>query len=314
MSKQEIPHFLEKIGSYPSVHRICEHVLNVFPEHIDVLSASFDCPEDHLLFAELLASQVLAIVGDSLVDYAKGYAWLCRTVLHEELHFRKTGEYRLSSFEDACSQVYQNTEIMTPYMRGLLLSQVLWSNHRQVFRFYRDNFLHNHAADVRHLEIGPGHGLFLSFAAANKRIGSLEAWDISESSLRETRLALDCLGVTRPIHLLRQDMFDAEEKFGAFDSIVFSEVLEHLDSPREALDILRRIASNNAKLFINAPANSPAPDHIHLFADPADVGAMVREAGFAVEMEALFPATGSTLERARRRRIAVSACIIARPA
>lgn len=198
-------------------------------------------------------------------------------------------------------------------MSGLLLSQVLWPNHIATFDFYARHYLSRVMNGTRHLEIGPGHGLLL-FHAAERRPAEAVGWDISPTSLAHARSCLERLGCATPVLVEQRDLFapldGADEQ--RFDSVVMSELLEHLEAPGRALAAARRLLSRGGSLFVNAPVNSPALDHIFLFRSPEELIALVEEAGFSIEESQVAPASGYSEARARRQGLPMSVAIIAR--
>ena len=54
---------------------------------------------------------------------------------------------------------------MQNYLRGILLSQVLWANQATLCHFYAERFLVPLKLGADALEIGSGHGLLMYFAA-----------------------------------------------------------------------------------------------------------------------------------------------------
>jgi 2-polyprenyl-3-methyl-5-hydroxy-6-metoxy-1,4-benzoquinol methylase len=200
---------------------------------------------------------------------------------------------------------------MQSYMRGLLMTQLFWSNHAASMGFYLNEFLARNCDNYDLLEIGPGHGLLFSRAIADPRAHSVTGWDISAASISETKDALNKLGVTRPYTLTVQNLFDAGDATEAFDAVVFSEVLEHLEEPERALDAIRAIMRKKARLYINVPINSPAPDHLFLLRSPEEAVAFVESRGFTVETAKYFPATNYSLEAARKHSLTISVCIVA---
>jgi hypothetical protein len=296
--------------THSHVRKLFQHQILAFPEHEAFLRDRFAAvSETGWLFIEEVAEKVMQIAGDRLDRMCDDYRWLSGIVLDEELHFRRTGRYRLSTFEQADRAVYSSPEVMSRYMNGLLASQLWWRNHTEMLNYFRDEFIERNPVSFAHLEIGPGHGLFLYLAASSLRCGSAEAWDISDASISNTRHALNAMHLSRPVPVNKIDLFDAPER--QFSSIAFSEVLEHLERPRDALAILRRLLSDDGRLFVNAPVNSPAPDHIYLFETPEELLGMITDAGFFIESSRLAPCTGATLEQARRLRLTISVGAIA---
>ena len=298
------------IEAYPQLSRLVQHQLASFPEHRDYLERRFaNSDPAQLVFDDCVAGYVLSIADGEIERICDDYRWLCGEVLNEELNFRRTGKYRLSSFEQALEEVYSNTEYMSRYMNGLLASQIWWQNHTEVLRFFRDTFIAGNPDAFTHLEVGPGHGLFLHLAALSPKCKVATGWDISEASLVGTRAAVEILGTSEKIDLANVNLFSAPAT--QFSSITFSEVLEHLEQPLDALRTLYGLLGEGGRIYINAPVNSPAPDHIYLFSTPEQIVELVQQAGFKVVDTLFAPATGADLARARKRKLSISTAIIA---
>jgi len=304
---------LAKLSGHPSLHRVVSEVLAVWPEHESYCESRFrDDPPGFVQRSDDLANLVLRLVGPELRTYCADYRWMCEAFVAEEYYFRSEGRYRLSTFKEAYEQIYSNAEYMTKYVRGILISQFIWSPHALAFDYFRTHFLPGNQSGARHLEVGPGHGLGLYFAAQDPRIATLEAWDVSESSIAATRHALTKLGVTRPVNLVEQDVLAAPAREDAFDSAIISEVLEHLERPDLALATLRRALRPGGRIFINVPVNSPAPDHIYLWTSHEAFVDWVQSHGFEIESTRFLPVTGATLERAVKRKLSISCVVVAK--
>jgi SAM-dependent methyltransferase len=296
--------------AYPHLARVIARQLGIFAGHADFLHRRFDeLTPAELAFADDMAGKVEQIAGDRLSGICADYRWLCDAVLEEELFFRRHGRYRLSSFAEAEASVYGDPAVMARYMNGLLLTQLFWRPHAEALQFFRDVFLPANPPNFSHLEIGPGHGLLLHLAATAPRCGTVEAWDISETSLVATRATLQTLGGAARAVLKQREFQDTPE--GRFQSIVFSEVLEHLEDPRDALRIVRGLLAPDGRLFLSVPVNSPAPDHIYLFRTPEEAVDMVRAAGFDIQHALFSPCTGVSLARARKHRQSISVTLVA---
>jgi len=298
------------IGAGPAHTRILDAVATRWPEHAGALARGLPADPGVAETTELVSELLGTLVGGELDRFVAGYRWMCDMVLEEELVFRRTGGYRYSRFVDALEQVYSAPDIMGPYMDGLLLSQVLWSNHRAVLDFYRRRFV-PHTAGGHHLEVGPGHGLLL-WMAMQGRPTRATAWDVSRTSLERAGHTLDQLGRPPvPLELVEQNLF-ASEGTGTFDSVVISEVLEHVEQPLEALQRLRARMRPGGHIFVNAPVNSPALDHIFLFRAPEELVSLVEVAGFEVVDRLYAPASGLPEPRARKMNFAISCAVVGR--
>ena len=291
---------------------LCALYEEQWPNHHRFLTKRFvGCTEAHLRMAETLAILILRLADGNLRTLVEDYRWHCDCLVHEQMHFMRTGTYQLSTFAEASAQVYENAQYMHRYMNALLLTQVLWSNHTEALLFYADRFLPNNAEHCNHLEIGPGHGLLLYFAALDRHAKTIEAWDVSDTSLAMTKQSLMRLGVERPVTLRSRDILTGVAAEPIWDSIVISEVLEHLEEPARALAFVRQSLRPNGRAFINVPVNCPAPDHIFLFSAPEEVLATVRASGLQPTETKLFPASGYTEDTARKQRATISCAVIA---
>jgi 2-polyprenyl-3-methyl-5-hydroxy-6-metoxy-1,4-benzoquinol methylase len=307
-------------SKYPNLANLVSEVLTVWPEHERYLHNSL-APRDagFLSFSEKLSDMVirLATLDGGLRVHVDDYQFLCEEIyLPEELHFRRTGSYRLTNFDEALNTVYNNAPFMARYMNGLLVSDVLWNNHCRGLQHFADVFLNSLPDGAQLLEIGPGHGLLLHLASQNPKIGSLTAYDVSQKSVDMAGKALKALGAGKSVrfelkNILDDSITDASNA-KLFDAVVFSEVLEHLDKPEKALRSLLHLCKPGGRVWINVPANSPAPDHLYLVREPKQAEDAVRAAGFEVVDTAHLPMTGVTLERAVEKQLTITCIIVGR--
>ena len=302
-------------GSNAHLDRLTAELLRAWPSHERFVRnslAGYDARDLRQL--DDVSRRTLMLAGDDLPVFIDSYRWMCQEMNKEALYFKKHGTYRLSNFADAEKLVYSNQPYMKKYMEGLLISQVIWRNHSTSFLFFVDKFLARLGNAFRYLEIGPGHGLFLSTAAESPGCATAEAWDVSEESLRQTRHALKILAAPEGVKLLQRNVLapPSDTDSARFDGIVISEVLEHIESPREALASLRQALAPEGRIFINVPINSPAADHIYLLRNADEARALVASAGLDIIDMELAPVTGLTLKEAERQRATISCLIIAR--
>lgn len=310
------PYRLESLGSCSALGALVARQCAASPQHAAFLARRFgSAAPGELQLCDALASEICKLAGAQLESFIAGYDFICDIQRREELYFRRHQAYRLKTAEQAAREVYHDPRYMQCYMRGLLMTQVFWANHTASMDFYIREFLPGNPPGYRLLEIGPGHGLLFSRAAADERAGMLVGWDLSPQSIAETRNALASLGVTRPCRLEVRDLFDARGCADRFDAVVFSEILEHLEQPGRALETLRFIMRPGARIYINVPVNSPAPDHLFLLRSPEEAVAFVESHGFQIHSKAFFPATNYSLPAARKHSLSISVCMVAvRPA
>ena len=302
---------------YPRLHALVSTLLNAWPAHEAHLAKSFaDRSAAELEVAESVADLVFRLsrrTPEGMERFCDDYRYFCEElILPEELFFRRHDRYRLSRFEDAERECYSDPLKMTRYMNGVLLSNVFWNNHASALVSYVREYLPQLHADANLLEIGPGHGLFLYFAAQSGHSRRITGWDVSEASLENTRAALSLIGASRKVQLENRSLFGAQGCAESFDGIVMSEILEHVENPGAALRVARSLLRPSGLLWVNMPANSPAPDHIYLMRRPEDALSLVEGAGFAIVSHHFFPMTGYTLEQAGKWNCAISCVVTAR--
>ncbi|HWE99401.1 MAG TPA: class I SAM-dependent methyltransferase [Caulobacteraceae bacterium] len=297
---------------YPACGQVVAAVLAAWPDHVDYLARNFEIRSPAIMAAsELAAKAALRLMSPNIRRFAANYRWTCERLREEELHFHREGRYRLSTFQEAWEEIYSDSDYMARYVDGLLLSQILWFNHACTFEMFMNRVLAGADQDLDYLEIGPGHGLMVYLAARSSRTRRLEAWDVSEVSLAETRSALDRLRTPKAVTLRQADILSAAQPEGAFDLVVISEVLEHLERPVDAIAFLSRALAPDGRLFASVPLNSPSPDHIYLFDTPDAVSRAFEQAGMRVDSMELFATQGIPVEKALRRKVSISAGVIA---
>lgn len=229
-------------------------------------------------FIELRRSQ-----GQEPAALAAGYCKFIDTIRHETIFFFRNNRYRYTTFEETNREVYQNREFMEYYMDGLALSLFLWPNHRALFDF----FIRTLPTDLRgnYLEIGPGHGYFLSEAIAGSSYDRFVAADVSPHAIAKAREAVAFAGgpeATSKVDYRVGDIFDPNTVDGQFDAIVMGEVLEHVEAPLDLLKRLRALARPGAYIYVTTCTCAPVVDHIYLFRRVAEVEALVEAAGLSV--------------------------------
>lgn len=304
MTHFALSNFEEK---FPLTSFFIDLLLKAFPQHTRFIHKRFSIltqSEERNL--EYIAQMILDLKGGELDSLIDDYDSTCQLQIKEEIFFRRNNnQYRLKTLEEVNREVYSQEDIMKPYINGLLMSQLFWSNHTQMLCFYRENFLFNNpSTNYSHLEVGPGHGILLTMASVDTNTNEISGWDISPSSIDATRIALKALKINKTPTLQVVDLLNAKSK--EFDSIVFSEVLEHMEQPDLALLKLHSCLSEKGRMFINVPVNSPAPDHLFNKNTPDEMKDFIESYGFKVEESLYSPLTNYSLKQAEQMQLTIS--------
>lgn len=234
------------------------------------------------------------------IDYAiKCYLHMIADMTAETIEFLQTGKYRNNTFEEVNKAVYANPEIMEYHMHGLLLSQFLWKHHYQLFDYFIVNLPQYSSSTKSYLEIGAGHGLYLSKALELlEKETSFTVVDISGTSIELAKNFIDDVRVS--FHL--KNIFDYNQS-EQFDFITMGEVLEHVEQPLNLLIKVKELLSKNGILFITTPTNAPSIDHIYLFNNAAEIRELIDKAGLEIISERNFYSEDVSVEKAERFKV-----------
>jgi 2-polyprenyl-3-methyl-5-hydroxy-6-metoxy-1,4-benzoquinol methylase len=213
---------------------------------------------------------------------AADYLKMIRDYREGGIYFKKHNKYPCPNQEFANNNVYSNKSIMDYYMNALLISQIFWKHHFEMFIFF-DQLLDKYdLCKGNILEVGPGHGFFsyLIQSKANK-IESHSLLDISSTSLEMSRSVLKNVRNFEDLDFIESDIFDYSPNIN-YDFIVLGEVLEHLDNPLLILEKLNYMLKSDGYIWITTPTNSPAIDHVYWFKNRAEVLNLMKEANFEI--------------------------------
>jgi 2-polyprenyl-3-methyl-5-hydroxy-6-metoxy-1,4-benzoquinol methylase len=247
------------------------------------------------------------------LDYATGaYLKMCNDMMKCQVSFMKTGVYPVKISGQAFEEVYNNPEEMKSYMIGLALSQFLWATHYDIFSCLKKALADYATQTKTYLEIGPGHGLFLSQAVGIlKNCHKYVAVDISETSISITKSIMAHLFVENQpaVTYHTGDMLemDINEKY---DFITMGEVIEHVNFPEKLLTQFCNLLSNNGKGFISTCVDCPAIDHVYHFHSVEEIREMLRNCGLRIVEERVCPVENLPMEEIIRRKITINYCAI----
>ncbi len=232
---------------------------------------------------ELLEKYISLVNKDgNTIDYLIDcYLNMIADFNYEGVQFQQTGEYSSKSFKEVNARVYNNPEIMNYHMHGLLISQFLWKHHYDILLYYNELIAQNTNHINHYLEVGGGHGLYISEAIKIlDRQTNFDLVDISSYSLDIAK------GMIRneKVNFFLTDIFNYSTN-KKYDFISMGEVLEHVEDPVNLLVKIKSLLNDSGKLFITTPTNAPAIDHIYLFKCAKEIRNVIEKAGFRIEKE-----------------------------
>ena len=270
----------------PYLEKILAYIGEKNPMHFKKLKKSLPFGDDQ--YVERAESffksfeDILHKEGKDLNFALDCYLQVCKDIMYEQIRFFQSGVYTSTSFDEVNARVYNNVDVMSYYLHGLMLSHYLWGHQYKILQFFFNN-VDKFSTNIRHvLEIGAGHGLFTNEIIKHFTFDfSYTVVDISETALEMSKAFVK----SDIVKYFNQDIyqFETEKKF---DFIIMGEVLEHVEDPLGLMKKLHELGSDDVTAFITAPCNSPTIDHIYLFRNPNEIRALFDEAGWEVVLDA----------------------------
>lgn len=284
---------------------VLEYIRARDPVHCNKLTANLaHYGEAHEALAEHFLQRYQRHLQASGLDLRFGvdcYLRMLVDMLDERVRFLRSGRYRHSSFAEVEQCVYANPEVMTYHMHGLALAQFLWFDQYERLLFFRNNLNRHLPQAGKYLELGGGHGLYMSQALELlPPTCSFDLVDISTSSLQLARGLIDDSRVS--YH--QSDIFEFSAA-AAYDFITLGEVLEHVEHPRQLLQRIGELLTADGVCYLTTPINAPMIDHIHLFNHADEIRELISQAGFTLLEEKLVISERISEEQARRFKVPV---------
>lgn len=213
---------------------------------------------------------------------SEDYLKMIKDMRTEGVYFYRHGKYRCDNQKIADEYVYSKPDVMSYYMNALLVSQIMWKHHFNIFMFFQNKLktILNNKSKLKILDIGPGHGFFSYLTKKEfSEYEKIDIVDISETSLEMTK---KIIGFDEgKINYFKKDIFDYDDT-NKYDFIVLGEVLEHLDDPKQILIKLSKLLTPGGVLWLTTPTNAPALDHVYLFKTKAEVVDLVQDTGLKI--------------------------------
>lgn len=300
--------------------------ISVFLDEVSMLSEIQSNHVDEYLFSmnyeekeslERRIEYLHKIENISFQDIAKCYLAWCTYFVEERKYFVTHGEqYRNHTYAEI-DAAYHDKDYMKNYMIGLSISAYLWNIQRKNLEFFKDYCLKDKHNGGKYLEVGPGHGEYLSIAMENTNFDAYIGIDISPSATEQTSKFLNYyyrnkLDLLKRLEVRCEDFFKFEEN-DKFDAIVISQVIEHVENPGDFLRKTRKLADKNALIYVSTAINSPFPDHIYHFHDSDEVRSLIRASGLEIIDEFQSTSDGISLDKAIKKKYDVVIGFILKP-
>ena len=147
---------------------------------IKSINSQSDNEEEEFVFFSML---IFKIVESDFNDFINSYKCFFNQIMEEQILFMNSKKYSRDNFREVYENLYNNDTEMSLYLKVLLISQMLWSNHAKSIISFK-KFININKKKLNFLEIGAGHGLYTFLACKNDLINKVSVWDVSRESLR----------------------------------------------------------------------------------------------------------------------------------
>ena len=245
-------------------------------KHLRYFDESFD-----LVFNDMINKFMLYLSDNS---YDLHFATMCylrmiSDLTFEQINYLKNGCYSNSSFMEVKKRIYDNEEKLESFKMGLFISEILWPQHFLVFFEFIKLFNHYGKKSGKIIDIGGAHGQYLNYVITNGNIEKPVLCYTNPVSLDMVNWFVPQSNYT----MIEEDMVPEHAK--QYDWVVMGEILEHTENPGKYIEYSISLLRNGGFLFITAPINSPALDHVYCFKSKEEVLSLFEDKGLVIVNE-----------------------------
>jgi 2-polyprenyl-3-methyl-5-hydroxy-6-metoxy-1,4-benzoquinol methylase len=219
------------------------------------------------------------VLNDSLLglQYAvECYLRMIAGITLEQINFIRYNSYSNASYSDVEKKIYSDSEKLNSLKLGLFISELLWPQHFLVyFRFIKLFNLYGLKTE-KFLDVGGSHGQYLDYVVHCTSVKNPILLFTNPLSVEMTNWFLSSSDY------LMKDEKSINENIDMFDWITMGETLEHSENPGRYINITLELLKNDGYLFVTAPVNAPAIDHVYCFRNREEVLSMFQNKGLVL--------------------------------
>lgn len=219
------------------------------------------------------------------VDAIEAFVEMTFDVMKMQEEFYATGRF---SMDLHGGDLYTDEDLMgRRYLLGLYLAQALWPNHYGKITFFEREVVTDLAPGARVLDVGCGPGTYGLTIGRSVACEELTLLDISPLSgpLVEGLAEADPLQNPGSLRFLVGDFLDPGGVGAAYDVVIFSEIVEHLEDPEHGMVRLSELLGAGGRAFFSTATNSAFYDHTIVFSDLDEIRRLLDRHELAVVAE-----------------------------
>jgi hypothetical protein len=257
-----------------------------------VLEAIEVDPERFRRLAGLFGGWLVGAYGESAIERMNdALVRFSMDVNFAQAEYEQTGHYVAKTFRECEADLYANAESMDEYLWGVYATSFMWAHHMDLAEVFEKRFLRMLNPDAHIVEVAPGHGGWGLWALEHFPNATLEAYDVSASSIGMANQLARAAGFSDRARYERRDvmLLDGAVTRPA-DACICSFLIEHLEQPHRLLEIMEKLLKPRGIAFLAGALTAAQVDHIFEFRRESELVSLAERSGFRViEMRSAGP-------------------------
>ena len=230
------------------------------------------------IFAPML-EKFMRVLNDRSYDLRNAVECYLRMIVEitlEQINFIRNESYSNASYSEVEKRVFTDKDKFNSFTLALFISELLWPQHFLVyFRFIHLFELYGGKTE-RFVDIGGSHGQYINYVFNRSLIEKPFLLFSNPLSLAMVNWFVS------PSDYEMMDEKSIYENMKEYDWVTMGETLEHTENPSKYIEIALRLLKKEGYLFVTAPINAPAIDHVFCFRSKGEVLSMFRDKGLTL--------------------------------
>lgn len=208
----------------------------------------------------------------------EGYCRFVIDVNKSQLKYEKRGAYLNKSYAEVLEKGYSNSAFMKFYHWGVYVTTFAWEHHLHIYTFFKNYFLPIIDESGSVLDLGSGSGIWSFLLINKKKNWHSTAVDISETSINQSNLMSNLIGLGDKISFIKDNAVDFQGKI-KFDSVISCFLLEHLEKPVDLFHNISKNLKTRGYAFVTCALTAAEYDHIYEFKNESELINIAEKSG-----------------------------------
>ncbi len=241
-------------------------------------------PDRFRRLAGLLGGWAVDAYGDAAIERMNdAFVRFSMDVNFAQADYEASGRYEAKSFRDCETDLYANAASMDDYLWGVYATTFLWAHHMDLAAVFEERFLRSLTPGARIVEIAPGHGAWGLWALDRVPGATLDAYDVSASSIAMAQQLAHVAGMAERARYAQRDAMTLDPTaLEPADACICSFLIEHLETPNRLVEIMGRLLRPHGLAFLTGALTAAQVDHIFEFRRESELVRLAEQGGFRV--------------------------------